>query len=167
MARKRTFDYEEAKGLRGLGYSFAQIGQALGVSHYAAAYACNENGIRSRMQESVRRSSENRYARCVDCGKRISPYRSVRCVECAGKARIDSVREDTLRCCRCREWKPDEDFPNRRDTPHRRYRHQLCRPCQTIQRREYRRSHPEQAQKENQARVERRRKRRLAAMTAI
>lgn len=41
-----------------------------------------------------------------------------------------TVRPDTLRCSRCRKWKPDEEFGTSRWHKSRRERRYQCRDCE-------------------------------------
>lgn len=50
-----------------------------------------------------------------------------------------SAREGELRCVRCRQWKPDDDFPrSNHRTKARRGRHNHCRPCNNEIKRKWR-----------------------------
>lgn len=49
-----------------------------------------------------------------------------------------SIRADTLRCGRCKEWKADEEFYRCASSPLRRGRHSTCKACNANDKREWR-----------------------------
>lgn len=142
MPRPRTFSWDEAKRLRSQGLTYREIANHLGVSDSAVVFACDD---RQRAMAENYKAEWQRRNTCVDCGKRTSRNRLghvSRCLSCSAKARATTVRETTLRCSSCGEWKPDNAFPySRAARQTHRGRHQQCRACQTIARRAYRNRH--------------------------
>lgn len=133
----RKFDYDEARARFASGESIRTLANEYGVSwSRVQQVVVPEAGDRA-----ARRAREhNSNGACVDCGARIWRCgNSVRCRDCAGLLLATSVRPDSLQCRTCREWKPDDDFPHNRAATHaRRGRHETCRPCLTIAKRDWR-----------------------------
>lgn len=140
MSRRRQFDWDEARRLRSEGLSYVEIGRRLRVSQKSIRLACDDE---ARRKDNELHAKWQRSGACPDCGAqttRVAGGRSLRCVPCSSLRQRTSVRETTLRCARCHEWKPDEGFPrNRAQSASRRGRHRLCRSCQTVVKREWRR----------------------------
>jgi len=137
----RKFDHEEARRRHAAGETFKQIAETLGVSHGAISYAVTP-GAAGRM--TARTSSWQKGGICPECGGPCSRNRSVsahRCMACAAKARITTVRATELYCGDCKSWLPDNSFPRNRSETHRRGRHDVCRSCTTIRKRDYRERH--------------------------
>lgn len=143
----RRFDYEEAQSRYDAGESLSALAAEYGVTYTAVWQVVTPAG-----RHLAKRSADNVRARtvgqgiCDDCGGPMSAasrrHGSTRCMPCAARARATTVRAGELRCNRCREWKIDENFPmNRSKRGARRGRHQQCRACSTILRREYRERH--------------------------
>lgn len=136
---ERKFDWGEARRLRASGIPYAKIAEQLCVSYAAVRYACD---ARAYAVSRLNQWSAQRRGTCVDCGAQISSNASVpaaRCISCASVAAGTSAREAELYCANCNEWKPDNDFPfSRAATSVRRGRHQSCRTCQTVLRRQRR-----------------------------
>jgi hypothetical protein len=144
--RQRTFDWDEAKRLRAEGLSYAKIGAALGVSYTAVYLAVNDE--QRERQRAYHAAWQKQGPACVDCGKTTSRNRrraSLRCADCRNAhliATAPSVHPDTLRCYRCRKWKPDDDFYRSADAKKaRRGRKQQCKQCDNTMRREHRQRH--------------------------
>jgi hypothetical protein len=137
----RKFDWNEARRRRDTGESYSSIARDLGVSVSGVQRACNAD-LRVRMDEAAQRWKMQ--GACAVCGgpaTRVSLRDTHgRCRDCFNKAQATSVRETELLCFRCKEWKPDEDFPRNKQEGRflRRGRHNYCRSCNTIERREYR-----------------------------
>jgi predicted RNA-binding Zn-ribbon protein involved in translation (DUF1610 family) len=129
----RAFDYEEARRRHANGES---------VSDLAREYGVSSDRVRQVVFPEVGRRADERKAAyryvCPDCGERIATRKNARCRPCSVVRMRVSVREDTLQCVTCQQWKPDEDFPSNRSEEHRRGRHTSCRSCQTINKRAYR-----------------------------
>lgn len=138
MSAPRRFDHDEARRLRAeAGLSVAEIARRMGVTYMSVARVCD---ARIRATFDARHAEWQRGGVCVDCGgpcSRNSTRGVQRCRSCAAAARTLNVRDGELRCERCKEWKPDADFPKGAKA-HRRHRHSLCRSCNTTARREYR-----------------------------
>lgn len=136
---ERKFDWAEAQRRRADGETYTAIARDLGVSYKAVRFACDPVA----REAAARRTKEWQTSGvCPDCGAPATRLRGIgqcRCRACAAKAQATSVRDGELLCIGCREWKPDHDFPhNRGSRLHRRGRHNLCRPCQTLAKRAYR-----------------------------
>lgn len=133
--RRRTFDHEIAQGMRADGLTLEVIAQAMGVSEQAIRYATSEK----QRDYAKRYQQENRtwMGTCGGCGGEAARYRGLQalCRSCRAKARTESVRPDTLRCCRCREWLPDDLFSPQRGKAVRRERNAECKPCAAARRR--------------------------------
>ncbi len=119
---------------RDIGFSFAGVKRIVDPAFSAKLYAVSQASLMS--------------GTCPDCGKEGTfKHKGVssRCRDCASRALATSVREGELRCYRCREWKPDAEFPNSSKNKARRGRHKNCRLCNTTLRREHRHRNPEAA----------------------
>lgn len=134
----RKFDWDEARRLRSEGMTYQDIAERFGVSDMAVYLACNED---ARTAQNQRSSGWQKSGICPVCGGRASRNAATgqhRCRSCASKAAATSVRETTLLCKKCRQWKPDVDFHLKRSNAHRRERHCYCRSCTTIEKRRWR-----------------------------
>lgn len=135
--RPRSIDYDEVRRLHTGGASVAELAERFGVSAHPIRCAVNE-GFRLRQNAKRKRLSEQKRRPCLGgCGTLVWMHqhgRSGLCIRCLALATATTVREDTLRCSRCHEWKPDEAFPRRSRTVARRGRASLCTPCGTIER---------------------------------
>jgi len=136
----RKFDHDAARARYAAGESVTAMAREFGV-HPTAVWRV----VSSRIIESIRERAQKRKSAgvCDDCGGPMhmgSRYNgSTHCHDCSALARATNVRPDALRCATCREWKPDEDFPfNRAGRKTHRGRHDQCRSCQTVARRERR-----------------------------
>lgn len=162
---KRKFDWDEAKRDHAAGVNIQTLADRYGVS-YTAVYRVVVPGVNERMRANLKRFEENHRVPCIEeCGRTVSyigaRYHGGRCVECATLAKATSVRPAELQCATCREWKPDDAFPNnRQENGARRGKHAQCRPCQTIARRSHRQRNREA---ENAYSREYKRRRREAA----
>ena len=154
---KRRFDWELARNLYEQGSTIREIANQVGVS-WAAVQRVVVPGVLQR--EIVYQQVWQQGGVCGECGgpmNKASQRQGHRCRACATKARTMNVREDTLRCQKCRQWKPDAEFPSNRIMLVRRGRHALCRPCNTEEKRAWRQRHPERARATDRAAYERRR----------
>lgn len=138
----RKLDWTRAAELHQLGLTYEEIGRRYGVSGQAVALAIHPE---RRARYEAYSKKWQRTGICDDCGgpmNRASRSQGhSRCQRCAAARAATSVREDTLRCFMCRDWKPDDEFPKggiRSESNPRRGRHSQCRGCNTIARREYR-----------------------------
>lgn len=143
MGRPRKFDWDEARRLRESGMSFDAIARQLGVSSTAVICALDpEYRSRNRAQALAWQFKHKPWRGvCPDCGGVASTGRGqwARCRACYAKLQATSVRDDTLRCHRCREWKPDDAFTQKPTTTKlRRGRDAECKTCQAQRKREYR-----------------------------
>lgn len=139
------FDWEEARRLRAEEkLPFKEIGRRLGVTESAVERVCNletlrRSRVKGRSAEERERQRERMTAPCP-CGRgHYWPYNSTRCRTCADEAQITTVREDSLRCTKCKTWMPDEKFPRNRSQHHRRSRGSECLSCDAARKRESRR----------------------------
>lgn len=155
----RKFDWDEARARHAAGETYSALAREYGVSPTAVAYACDDD---ARARQHVIASAWQRSAVCRDCGKTgVHPHHG-RCQKCAAVASITTVRESTLHCVTCREWKPDAAFPRNRQEQHRRGHHTQCRVCTTEQRRQWRERYPEKYKAANRRDYERKRARAAA-----
>lgn len=155
MGHARRFDWDEAKALRALGWSYPRIGERYGVSASAVWLAVNDEG----RERQARRSAEwQASGTCEECGgpatRYSDPRRRSRCVRCWNRYQT-AVRDGRAWCSVCLTWKPLDDFTRARDRPVRGVRNS-CRSCDTRLRREHR-----HANREASNRYERERKRLL------
>lgn len=127
MGRNRIFDHEVACAMRADGLTLEVIARALGVSEQSIRYATSP----AHREHAKQRQRELRLwiGTCSGCGGPATKYRAALCRACSAKARTESVRDDTLRCCACHEWKPDDQFASRSSAAYRRFRTPECRPC--------------------------------------
>ncbi len=143
MGAPRKFDHDEARRLRGQGWTYQAIGDALGVSDMAVCRVCDET-VRAKMDKAAQ--EWQRQGVCIDCGApriRVSKHHEARCRPCSIIAMATSVRDGELCCSTCKQWKPDDDFPFNRSLSVRRQRASQCRMCQTQQKRQWRARNPE------------------------
>jgi hypothetical protein len=161
----RKFDWDEAARLRSEGWTFTQIAHHFGVTVRAVRRAVIPH---ERASDEARKQLWQKGGVCVDCGTQVSRIRKDderRCRECEALRQATNVRATELRCGRCREWKPDDEFPfNRTGAKTHRGRHDSCRVCQTVLRADYRRRNREKERAYERAY---RRQRRLAKMTPL
>ena len=141
MGRRRTFDWDEAVRLRRQGLPLKAIGDLLGVSAQSIRMATDPE---ARERENADRRTRLYRETCPDCGGPRNHY-NARCLSCSHKAKVTSVRPDTLRCMVCREWKPDTEFAGDRSRPHRRHRRTECRSCHAASKRAWRQRNSEHA----------------------
>lgn len=137
MSAPRRFNYDQARERYAAGESINDLAARYGVS-YTAVYRVVVPRVAERMAET--HAAWQRSGECPDCGAqttRRGKDTSSRCIPCAVKRVTTSVRDTTLRCQTCREWKPDEAFP-RGNRAARRNRHQQCRSCLTEAKRQWR-----------------------------
>lgn len=135
VSAPRRFDWEEARRLRSLGWSYQRIADRLGVSSPSVRLACDE---RARARMAAARARWRRSGRCPRCWAPATRYAggvSALCRGCWARRQATSVRDNELRCVDCGEWKPDREFALNRAAPARRGRHPVCRPCGTVRRR--------------------------------
>jgi hypothetical protein len=145
MAPQPKFPHEEAVRRRQAGETYTRIAADYGVHPTAIEQVTKrltdpEWAEQNRKYKRLYQRRHLRTGSCKGCGKTIwtRPNQTGLCRSCYGLAYAASVREDALRCGRCGEWKPDEDFPHRHAAKARRGRHTLCRGCQTAARRDHR-----------------------------
>jgi len=140
MGRPAIVDRKLAKRLRDDGWLYREIADYFGVSEHSARMGVKDDE-RQRQYASSLRWAKNQRKPCKECGKLIWMHvhgRSGLCLRCFGRTQAFTARPDVLLCNRCKEWKPDDDFPQGKTNHARRHRHALCRSCQTEARREYR-----------------------------
>lgn len=139
---KRTpkFDWEQARRLHATGLNFAEIGRQLGVTGSAIERVCKPERLAGTRAYSASRSAihNSTFKSLCECGRR-QRWHGKPCRLCHAESQITSVRETTLYCSRCEEWKPDAQFSVNRSHPHRRSRCDWCRECDARAKREYRR----------------------------
>lgn len=142
MPKPRIIDYEEAKSLRAGGCTYSEIAAVYGVSASAVRQAVDE---RARARRLAYSAQWQRRGLCPDCGAQSTSHRadrsdSTRCRACASALATTTVKPGAIRCLTCKTWKADDAFPFNRSKKGRvrRGRHQSCRACLTVLRREYR-----------------------------
>lgn len=144
MAPPRKFDHDEARRLRAEGLFYREIAERFGVSTQAVLRACDPR-VRARMDmASAERHRRNRKPCKGGCGRLVWMHMTGRnptgyCIQCLDTS--TSVRETTLRCSECGEWKPDAEFGWAGRNKARRFRHAYCKPCQAPTRQAYRERH--------------------------
>lgn len=154
---ERKFDHDKARRLHLQGMAIAEIARRLGVSATAVDRVTNPERARQMDEQTKKFMWKHRRKPCKGgCGRLVwttEKGRTGMCLRCVGKLQTrNEVREGELKCKRCGEWKPDEEFPlakfqNRkagrvRGGISRRYRHSWCRPCSAAVRREHRQRFP-------------------------
>jgi hypothetical protein len=136
--RPRLIDYDAVTRLRATGLSVAECSRRLGISDHSVRYASDPE-FRARV---LAVNSQRRYwaTPCPACGVAdASRHREgALCQTCRADERTESVRETTLRCATCREWKADGEFSPKPSVPRRRGRDAECRSCAASRKREYR-----------------------------
>lgn len=143
---ERKFDWDEAKRL----YDEEQIP----MTWLAAKYRVSVSGIRRIVKPGERermaiyqREAAIGKGRCEACGaatNRVAQQHGSRfCKNCANKRMQTSVRETTLQCGVCKQWKPDDQFARTSQAmfAHRRGHRRDCRVCSTLIRKRYRETH--------------------------
>ncbi len=156
----RRFDWDDARRRYANGEKIGTIARSVGVS-WTAVQRVVVPGRFEQMRDAQRQWQKTGV--CDNCGGPMnrssrSSGRSLVCPTCAATARRTTIRETTLLCVGCREWKPDDDFPRNRVEASRRGRHTSCRACQTVQRRERRHRNPEASRAYDRAYKARRRR---------
>lgn len=151
----RAFDHEEAKRLREEeGWTYTRIADHFGVSTAGVLRVLNPK-YRTYSDRQTNAYHRKRRTACKGgCGKLVwntTKGRTGYCQQClAARMVAADVREDELRCTRCRQWRPDDEFPlakirnGKRKNFGRRHKHCWCRQCVTAVRREFRHAHREQ-----------------------
>lgn len=149
MGRPRIVDRKDARRRFDLGWRISDIASHYGVSLHAIQVAIHPE-FDARQRASSLRCAKAKRRPCEVCGSVLvwmhygpdnpnhAPDGRAVCVRCRGLERAVTVRETTLLCSKCHEWKPDEDFPKEARRIARRERHHFCRACSTIEKREWR-----------------------------
>ena len=120
----RKFDHDEARRLHfEENLSYSEIARRLGVVKSSIRSACDPAARPVRP--------------CAYCGKPVrvgknSHKDKPRCRACFFLHITTSVRPGELRCSKCREWKPDDEFTKNRTCVSRRGREQRCRLCKKL-----------------------------------
>jgi hypothetical protein len=150
---QRKFDHEECIRLRTERpklWTYKKLAEHFGVSQAAIERVCKPQ-VRAKMDAQSKLHRERLRRPCIQCGKpgvwAHTKGRTGLCSRCAGARIADpNVRETELRCTRCGEWKPDEEFPKATAGKGlaRRGHRTFCRACATEVRREFRHRKPEQ-----------------------
>ncbi len=152
---QRKFDHDEARARYAKGESGTKLASEYGVSSTAIYLVVNPE---FRRRQAERKARWQREATCVDCGAqitRITKDERHRCRACWAKKMSTTVRDTTLKCECCREWKPDGEFHRSSSEQHRRERHKTCRACSAARRRLTRQRNPETRERENRKRMDR------------
>lgn len=144
---KRKFDYDIARALHAEGHSYAAIAELLGVSQTAIARVCDERQ-RERLDAHTKDWLQRNKVPCLGgCGRTIyrQAGRSGYCDACYRARRAEAfpdARPGELRCAKCREWKPDDEFPTYKPVKARRGHNPWCRPCCNAARQAHRIAQP-------------------------
>lgn len=137
MGRPRLVDYDEVRRLYATGeWTQKQLAERFGVSVMPIQRAVNPRAVAYQRQYL----KDHRVSCASGCGALVytNGQRTLLCRACFAKTQRTAIREDSLKCHGCKEWKPDAEFPHSRPMLARRGRHNFCRACCTAQRREYR-----------------------------
>lgn len=138
----RKFDYDEARVRHAAGETQGALAREYGVSRSRINQVVNP-----RVGEAAAARANAYRWYCPDCGAETRK-KDARCNPCAALALSTTSREDTLRCCKCGEWKPDEEFYRavKKNVYARRGRRNHCKACDIRARQNYRARHYEQEQ---------------------
>jgi len=147
----REFDHDEARRLRAEDpkrWSYRALAEHFDVSYTAVQRLFNAHA-EERLNRHTLRWARRRRRPCLGgCGTLVWAHTKNRtgyCLRCIGaQFAAANVREAELRCTRCGEWKPDDQFYRRRSNHARRGRATHCKPCSAIDRREHRHRNIEQ-----------------------
>lgn len=170
MGRPRKFDHDLARVMHEEGgVTIAELAREFGVSDFAIDYAVHAE-TRDRCQ-TRQRELRTWITTCIDCGgPATKAYPSSRdphngrCRPCHAATLVTSVRPDTLRCCDCEEWKPDEAFTVQRGRLARRNRAAECKECMAARKRRERANWSQERRAvESRKKLERERARRQVA----
>lgn len=140
----RAFDHDECKRLRALGWSYPKLAAYFAVSEAGVARVCDAK-TRERMDAYTAQYLRDKREPCKGgCGVLVWTHmknRSGYCPACAAALiAAPNVRDNELRCTRCGEWKPDEDFYKASGKClARRGRKTACKSCDNAARRGHRR----------------------------
>ncbi len=133
----RKFDHDEAKRRKEAGESVASLAREYGVTPHAVWMVVSPKSKADNLRAQAKLRAKGRCERCG--GWKHGATAAKVCQRCAADLKITTVTETTLQCIRCKEFKPDAEFPfNRAESAIRRGRHGECRACNTIARREHR-----------------------------
>jgi hypothetical protein len=142
---ERKFDHDQARAMRKAGMSLTALAEHFGVSATSIQRACDPE-FRKRMDKRTLKYMRERRVPCKTLGCETLVWTTHKdgsgyCQDCeiARRTAADE-RPGELRCTKCGEWKPDEDFRLRR-TQTRRGRKSQCRACENATRNDYRRRH--------------------------
>ena len=169
---QRAFDHEAAQRLRAAGWTYPRLAEHFGVSETAVMRVCDPKQ-RERLDGNANRWIYNQRKPCEGgCGKLVFAHQETRtgyCARCLAERRgLENVREDTLRCTKCGEWKPDDDFYKATKGSYaRRGRKHMCRACEAKARREFRNRSPERQEHERALANNYKRKARKMAKFAV
>lgn len=144
---RRAFDHDEARKLRAEGWSYSRLADHFGVSATAVQRVCDPEFRAKLDARSLAHARANRKPCRGGCGTLVWDHgdRTGYCTACWGAVRsAPNEREGELRCTRCGEWGPDEQFGRDTRRKTRRGRRTYCRACEAEARRDHRRRKPEQ-----------------------
>lgn len=143
----RQFDHDECRALRAEDpklWTYARLAEHFGVTESAIQRVCRP-GLAARMSAKSLEAARRSRRPCLGgCGKLVwhPQSRSGYCAVCLALKNNPNVRETELRCTKCGEWKPDEDFHrHRKKGVTRRGRKTFCKACDHAARAAYRDRH--------------------------
>jgi hypothetical protein len=148
----RQFDHEECARLRAEDperWTYPELAAHFGVSVVGIQRILNPR-LRERMQEHVNAYARRQRRPCLGgCGTLVWMHggksRSGYCLRCVSALiAAPNVRETELRCLKCGEWKPDDQFYRRTSNHARRGRVTHCKPCAAVDRADHRRRNHDQ-----------------------
>lgn len=155
----RKFDWEDARRRYEHGHTFTEIAQDFGVT-WAAINRIISPGAYERYANASR--AWQLTGTCDICGAsatRRAKGLPTRCRDCSAKSLATSVRDTTLWCATCKQWKPDDQFSRSNSVSKlRRGRHRQCAACNTIKKRDWRNRNQEKQRAYDRAYKAKRRK---------
>jgi hypothetical protein len=143
-AHRRKFDHDAARARLAAGVALADVAAELGVTVAAVErLTWTEERLQRARRTHLAWQIRARQVPCAGgCGglawKRRTRDKEAWCQRCAGLRQATTVREDTLLCTTCGEWKPDSEFSKCTGNRARRGRHGQCRACNREVKRKHR-----------------------------
>lgn len=146
----RSFDHDLCRRLYTHGvWTQKSLAEFFGVSACMIQQVLNPEYAAATYRATIERQRAHSH-NCSECEAPITNgaaanarrrgFDPIKCGKCRQRAAAPTVRPDTLLCCACQQWLPDEDFPHRHDRSAgaRRGRHSQCRLCNAVAKRLWR-----------------------------